>query len=309
MNFLAIMEIILGKALPEIILGFLGVFGSIFLRRTVESLLRYLKPSAVEVFRDISRVTGRELDEKITAMNEKFVELSRKMQSDQASFIVTDELRTQVAEQLKQDAAQIVSGQILSEVREQLRKIDTISRLRKIQDEILGRLKTEIDELGRRANLNLIIGIVMSGLGFILLAVFFVVYPVNGDTSATEILSGKFLPFYLTRISIVLFVEVFAYFFLRLYRVGISDIRSFQNEVTSIELRVMAFEAAILGDNPKLVEKICLEFSKTERNYILRKGERTINMAEEENATITDRQSFDLLKRLGLQKVTEKDPD
>ena len=32
-------------------------------------------------------------------------------------------------------------------------------------------------------------------------------------------------------------------------------------------------------------------------------------MAEEENATITDRQSFDLLKRLGLQKVTEKDPD
>jgi hypothetical protein len=32
-------------------------------------------------------------------------------------------------------------------------------------------------------------------------------------------------------------------------------------------------------------------------------------MAEEENATMTDRQSFDLLKRLGLQKVTERIPE
>jgi hypothetical protein len=71
-----------------------------------------------------------------------------------------------------------------------------------------------------------------------------------------------------TRISLVAFIEIFAYFFLRLYRYSIFEIKYFQNETTNAEFRVVALEAALLTEDKEIIKKICADMSKTERNFI-----------------------------------------
>ena len=57
---------------------------------------------------------------------------------------------------------------------------------------------------------------------------------------ATEVLS-----YYIPRISTIAFIEVFAFFFLRLYKATIAEEKFYQNELTSRTARQTALEAAL----------------------------------------------------------------
>ncbi|MNY31758.1 hypothetical protein D3C86_1659330 [compost metagenome] len=88
-------------------------------------------------------------------------------------------------------------------------------------------------------------------------------------------INTEFLSFFLPRISTVVFVELFSFFFLRLYKNNLSEIKYFQNEITNLNFKITSLKTAIKTDDKQTLSQIITNFSLTERNFILKKDETT----------------------------------
>lgn len=157
------------------------------------------------------------------------------------------------------------------------------------------RLQKEILELGRRANLNLSVGCVASAIGLLTLG--WGLY--SGDHKSSNI--HEFLYNYFPRISFVVLVEIFAFFFLSLYKTSLSEIKYFQNEITNIDVKNIALVASIKDGNKEILVDVLKQLASTERNFILKKGQTTVHL---ENQKIDNQINMnyaklisDLLKR------------
>ena len=159
------------------------------------------------------------------------------------------------------------------------------------------RLNLEIRALGRRGNVNLVIGMVTTFAGVCLLALVVFGEPPPYSGSGTQPANSNFiyLLHFFARISIALFVEVFAYFFLRLYRTSLEDIKYYQNEMTNIESRALA--VTLLGSSADpVLPKVVLEcLARTERNFILKKGESTLGL---ERDRMDKNEFLDVMKQI-----------
>lgn len=100
------------------------------------------------------------------------------------------------------------------------------------------RLVNELSSLGRRSNLNLVIGTITTGAAVALL-IYMVLWTHSEFESLTQLLSH-----YIPRVTIVLFIEIFSFFFLRLYRSTLGEIRVYQEDITALTLRQVALETA-----------------------------------------------------------------
>lgn len=137
---------------------------------------------------------------------------------------------------------------------------------------IRSRLNREIEKLSRKANVNLVIGslttiVALGALGYIVL---------QSQDSFVDLTQMLF--HYIPRISLIIFIEVFAFFFLRLYKLNLNDMKYIQNELTTIELKLVSLSVAINFGKDIDVSSITKELSKTERNFILKKGETTVEL-------------------------------
>lgn len=156
----------------------------------------------------------------------------------------------------------------------------SFSRDRQVKEEkiflffevIQSRLKNQIQKLNRRANLNLSIGSATTILSLIALG-----YIVFQHTVEMNDLP-KILNHYIPRISLIVFVEIFAFFFLRLYKTNLNDIKYYQNELTTIELKVSSINTAISYGNEGDLTTIINELAKAERNLTLKNGETTVDL-------------------------------
>jgi hypothetical protein len=86
---------------------------------------------------------------------------------------------------------------------------------------------------------------------------------------------------FLPRLSIVLIIEVFSYFFLRLYKSSLAEIKYFQNEATNIEHNFVDLEAAISIEDKTLIEKCIYTFLAVERNPVMGKNQTTREIIQE----------------------------
>ena len=134
------------------------------------------------------------------------------------------------------------------------------------------RLLSEVLSLTRRGNLNLIIGSLTSLIAATILWMLVARAPLG--TLGSAALVGYYVP----RISVAVFIEVFSFFFLRLYRNGLSEIMYYQNELTSLESRTLALEIAALLPSKDTVPQLLLDLSKTDRNFVLKRGETTVEL-------------------------------
>ena len=134
------------------------------------------------------------------------------------------------------------------------------------------RLVEEIGALARRGNVNLIIGTLTTLIAVILLG--YIV--LQGESEAAPWQS--LLPTYTLRLSLVVFVELFAFFFLRLYRSSLHEIKYFQNELTNIEIKALALESAIASKNTETIKAVLTGLARIERNFVLKKGESTSHL-------------------------------
>lgn len=80
------------------------------------------------------------------------------------------------------------------------------------------------------------------------------------------------------RISLALFVEIFSFFFLKLYRRNLDDIKYLTNEITNVKLKLLALRASFLKDAGDFTGNILQELAKTERNFILKNKESTVEI-------------------------------
>jgi len=171
-------------------------------------------------------------------------------------------------------------------LKDTLEKEITINSFNKQINQTKQRIFQEISNLKLRSNLNLSLGIVITLFGLYIL---WDMITINTSVNLEKYIINKdntlFLKFFILeitpRILLVLLIEIFAYFFLRLYKNNLDEIKFFQNEITNIELKYLALSTVLTldsKDSDSLLPQIISEFSKTERNYILEKGQTTVEL-------------------------------
>jgi hypothetical protein len=112
------------------------------------------------------------------------------------------------------------------------------------------------------------------------------------------------LAHYIPRISIAIFIEVFSFFFLKLYKANLSDIKYFENERTNINSKKLALMFAYLTDNKDSTKEILTVMANTERNFKLKKDESTTSL---EKLRIEKSENENLINSLlGILKLKEK---
>jgi hypothetical protein len=154
-------------------------------------------------------------------------------------------------------------------------------RATKIYVEMKSRIQGLLSDLRTREEINLGIGMIFSIIGVIVLAgLVFYGGPVSNDKLAFAI-------WFIPRLSVGLFIQVFAYFFLTLDKGNLADIKYFNNEITNLESKELALELAVqscsgnVAASRQAISKIYTELLKTERNFVIRKGERTAHMSRD----------------------------
>lgn len=160
------------------------------------------------------------------------------------------------------------------------------------------RITNEIKNLKRRATINLSWGVVLSSAA--LLFFFFLIY----NEEIGKNLEQVFIHF-VPRLGLVVFVELLAYFFLRLYKTSLVSIQYYHNELTNIETKKIAAIVAIKHcDEAKIWQTVeCL--LKVERNVLLKGKETTIQMEMLKMQNEYDNNMINSMKSM-LEKLIDK---
>ncbi|WP_232227036.1 MULTISPECIES: hypothetical protein [unclassified Leptospira] len=74
------------------------------------------------------------------------------------------------------------------------------------------------------------------------------------------------------KLMLIIFIESFAFYFLKLYRSNIDLKKYYLNELTNIELKIISLYASIFHEKGSSFDAITLELAKIERNKIIKKA-------------------------------------
>jgi len=260
-----------------------AIFAGIFF------VMRYLQRGDLS-----SRFSISELQKEFTALHYSNSELQEQLENLKGTqSLLDDEGRQNIIEELKSQLNTQAAQEMLTDIQSRLAESNAHKeRIEVVESQFgstIGRLKEELFALSKRGNLNLAIGIVTTITGLVFLGVF-----VLTDTGPTQDAS-QFVVNFLPRISLVVFIEVFAYFFLRLYKSSLSEIKYFQNEITSIESKYLALKVAINAGDSGNIQNILDQLSRTERNFTLEKGQSTVDL---ERSKIDQQATSDILGKL-----------
>lgn len=156
------------------------------------------------------------------------------------------------------------------------------------------RLLDEAKALQLRGNINLLFG------GIVTVAALYVLWTVVSLTLNQSGIKWSEDPWSLVvhfgpRLTLALFLQIFAYFFLRLYKSSLSEIKYYQNELTNIETKRLALNVALRKDGADLLKEVVTNLLATERNHILTKDQTTVEL---EKARLEKDQTSKLLKVL-----------
>lgn len=262
---------------------------------------RYLsRPSAQEVidtevglpehFRETLLHLQAEVEEltSLSRLNRAITEADRK------------DLIDQIKSSLRADASRSYLTELETEIRGRLEIEDANKTLKAHFERTSRRLHEEIEALTRRGNLNLVLGTVTAALGIAVLAS----YVLAGQTEGSPLIGGFLDHRFLSRLSLAIVIEIFAYFFLRLYSTSLGEIKYFQNEITNIESKQLALTVAMQSADDDLTKDVVRELASTERNFVLSQGQTTatIERARLESGAV-DRISKTMLDLASKQKT------
>lgn len=148
----------------------------------------------------------------------------------------------------------------------------------------VARLREELRAQGQRANLNLTVGLfaAVSAIGFlvwlaIITADFLI--PNASNTAQPSFSTTIYWGSFASKIAVSISANIFAFFFLSTYRRNLNEIRYFQNELTNLESQFFSLFFAKEQGFEDAQKKILMALSATERNFVLRKGETTTDIA------------------------------
>lgn len=219
------------------------------------SALDYIKKSAISAAKTASATAVTEVRQSL-------------LDEDSREQLVND-----IKCQLQASASGATYDQLILQLKNSVKDSEFERKLRAELDDTTTRLKSAIDELGQRANLNLVFGIVISVGGVI--ALLFLTFTARPENTWLD-----FARTYVPRLTVAILIEVFAYFFLKLYKENIAETRYFHNEITNVAARRTALISGLATDNQNAVEQVITELLKTERNGTLTKSQTTVELAK-----------------------------
>ena len=139
---------------------------------------------------------------------------------------------------LREQFATSLTAEFEKQQRDALAEKRGLVPIRRLLDSASSHLLRGLMALSRRGNLNLVIGTLTTCA-----AVGLLIYMVLGQNMQNPSVSDL-LSYYIPRISTVIFIEIFGFFFLRLYKTSLFDLKYYQNELTTIALISVAVEMA-----------------------------------------------------------------
>jgi hypothetical protein len=151
------------------------------------------------------------------------------------------------------------------------------------------RLLRELEALSFRGNLNLTIGIVITtiGIGFL---VYFVVYKQSAPSAGEG--SMLYLARFLPRLSLVVVIEVFAYFFLGLYKSSLSEIKYFQDELTRLDSRALGLGLLNTISDQPTASAVIFKLTESDRS------QRDIPLPQQDSTSVDPRSVIAVAKDL-----------
>lgn len=174
----------------------------------------------------------------------------------------------------------LIAGDLLAELENRYSAAaienSLVAQVRQIFSLNSARLRQEISYLGRKGNLNLVIGVLTTALAVGLLA-----YMVLGvDHKFVDLI--ELLSYYIPRVTTVVFIEVFSFFFLKLYKSNLGEIKYYQNELTNLAVQEIGLETARLTKEPSSLRLVVEALVKDDRNSseVVPKAEGKISQKE-----------------------------
>ncbi|NIG21176.1 hypothetical protein F3J37_21085 [Pantoea sp. Al-1710] len=246
-------------ALPVILVAFAGLVGVISNRSVGEAPTSFIASA---------RKRLNDLEEQLASYKEH----NDNLHGDISRYLNKDhkkDLYDMVFNSLKSD----VLDNYIDELKSRIQNNNTLSRVEDYFVEMKERLVLRSNSLNVTSRINLFIGISIAAIGISILLyfVFNINYSNNDNTLMFFELSSK--------AGVSLAIELLSFFFLNLYKRNLQEIKYIQNEITNIEAKkVSLVMSAELPD--KLKFKIFESLSKTERNFILEKGQSTVEIAQ-----------------------------
>lgn len=155
-------------------------------------------------------------------------------------------------------------------------------RNRQLIERLHQRLTREISQLTRRANIYLASGAFATVVAALYLYVTSdklsdEMLRVSHSSSSETFTILSWIPL-ISRISIVLAVELFAFYFLKLHREAMDGVKYYQNEITNIDLKAVGLNSAYSITEHSNLKSVVEELSKTERNFILSEKQTTVEL-------------------------------
>jgi hypothetical protein len=183
-----------------------------------------------------------------------------------AALVLGDEELRRLTAEVTGRVGDLAADEIIAKAR---RKLE-YDRFTITTEQTLERLSRELEALSFRGNLNLTLGVVITvaGIGFL---VFFVIFRQPPPDRAVPWVG---LLLFAPRLSLVLVIELFAYFFLNLYKSTLAEIKFFQNEMTNVESRSLALLAAQLAQDASTSSSVIGKLADTDRNFLQRPDHR-----------------------------------
>ncbi|EEF26130.1 conserved hypothetical protein [Ricinus communis] len=278
-NRSAIPSTLFGEAPPSLVIAF------VFAMLTIATaLLAYLGTGA-------QRETPNGDDESDN-IQKRITDLEEIADTWKNTEVVSNDGETDLVEELANRIKLASATQVLDEIKETLSN-QTLNSLRERSSRLYfsrtrSRLEAAIETLHLRANINLVVGIVITLTGGTLL--FYAIATAPGDKSVTA-----FVSHYAPRLTLFIFIELLAYFFLRLYKANLEETKYYHNEITNVETRRLAIQQLAFTTGDKATSAAIEALLKTERNRILEKGQTT---AEIEVARLDQATNSSIIKEL-----------
>lgn len=251
-----------------------------------------------EVIKQLTNLPTREEIEQLVSVGRSIQLTGAETLSTQDFEVLREAIKSQIEQKLTADIVHDING-IAGKRAATSMGAETAEGLRK-------RLSSLASELGVRSAINLMAGVAFAGFG-----IFLIWQGLDGEPSIslTSDNSTQWLSiakYYLPRAGMVLLIEILAFFFLRLYRKTLDEIKYVHNELTNVEARILALAHAAQTNNAKLVATCIENLAKTERNFVLKKGETTVDLelsrAESNLARDLIKEGGGIFRRVGSVK-------
>ena len=226
---------------------------------------------------DLAESTRQVIAGPVRALEDRLAKLERTDQNPLITESDRQKLVAEIARRLEAEGSSDLLRRLEAQAQERFVDNGRYQMIDSQFDLSSRRLNGEITALGRRGNLNLGLGIITTVAGLGLLGYFVI------RTASEAEQASAFAIHFIPRVSLVLFVEIFAYFFLKLYKSTLLEIKYFQNEMTNIEAKYTGLRTAFQIKNPKVAELVIRELASTERNYLLKKGETTVQLEQQKH--------------------------